>query len=359
VNGPDNVTIAAWSTVSPFGIGREPFTNAVNAGRSAVAVLDRARWQVPDECACLVPGFDLRGILGNKGTRAMNRVTGLAVTTVGQLIEDADAGHAWGEDTALVLGTTTGSSQSNMDITRSSLTGERPFDVEPARLPYCVMNCAAGQCAIWYGLKGPNATIAAGRPTSLTVLSYARRLLLTGRAVRVLCGAAEEYSAARSWIDFHSRGGGGAVLGEGCVMFVVELASLATARPLASVLAMDSRVCVDGDWRSAVGRCVQRVLTVGGCLPQDIWAVCPSGADDEAGRVERETLAKVFGTDLLTWDVAELIGETHAASAAFQIARVLSAAEHSPEVDGRLAVVTSTDPSGAVGAALLRLGDSR
>ena len=33
------------------------------------------------------------------------------------------------------------------DFTRASLTGERPFDVDPAVIPGVVMNCAAAQCA--------------------------------------------------------------------------------------------------------------------------------------------------------------------------------------------------------------------
>ena len=358
MGAPDNIAITAWSAVSPFGIGQKSFADGVATGRPAVSVLDRARWDGPDERACLVPGFEVGEVLGRKGTRAMNRVSGLAVTTVGRLVESADPGRAWGEDTGIVLGTS-GSSESTMGLIRASLTGQRPYDLEPSRVPYGVMNCAAGQCAIWYGLKGPNTTLAAGRPTSLTALSYARRLLLAGRAKRVLCGAAEEYSVARAWIDFHSRGGSGAILGEGCAMFVVELASRATAAPVATVLAVDSRSCADGDWRATTARCVQRVLTATGTDPAEVRAVCRSDSGDIPGQAERAALAGIFGPRVPVWDVAAFLGETHAASAAFQIARALSAADHDRELAGSLVVITSTDPSGAVGAALVRLGDSR
>lgn len=344
--------ISAWSAVSPFGIGRKVYADAVNAGQVATVPVDKAQWQVPDERAGLVPGFDVQEVLGKKGTRTMNRVTGLAVSTVGQLIEDARPKQ--GADTALVLGTTTGSSHSIMDITRTSLTGERPFDVEPSRLPYCVLNCAAGQCAIWYGLTGPNTTIASGRPTGIAVFSYARRLLATGRAERVLCGAAEEYSAERAWIDFHSRGGTPSVLGEGCAMFLLEAADSATARPLAALLAVESAVCVDGDWRATVERCVRRALSAGGRQWQDVQAVSYSGADDAMGRAEREALAGIFGPEKLTPPVTELIGETHAASAAFQIATVLSSMDRAPQTEGELTIVTSIDSGGTVGAALLQ-----
>jgi 3-oxoacyl-[acyl-carrier-protein] synthase II len=353
------VMITAWSAVSPFGMSRASFVDGVTGGHSAAVDLDQARWNAPDKRACLVPGFDIKTVLGRKGTRAMNRVTALAVTTVGQLIQAEDPGRAWGRDTAIVLGTTTGSSQSNMDVTRDSLTGARPFDVEPARLPYCVMNCAAGQCAIWYGLQGPNATIASGRPTGLAALSYARRLLVTGRATRVMCGATEEYSTARAWINFHASGRE-SLLGEGCAMFVLELAPSVPpgTRPLGSVLAVESRVCLDGDWRGAVARCVERVTSaVPGAAP--VSAACPSGADDAGGEAERAVLGEAFGAGTPVLDVTGLIGETHAASAAFQLARVLSQPVAAAAPDGGTAVVTSTDPGGAVSAALIQLGGSQ
>jgi 3-oxoacyl-[acyl-carrier-protein] synthase II len=352
---PSTLAITAWSAISPFGMTRESFVDGVIAGRSAATDLDHARWNTPDKRACLVPDFDIRTVLGGKGTRSMTRVAALAVTAVGQLIREAGPGGA--EDTALVLGTTIGSAQTNLDIARDTLTGERPFDVEPSRLPYGVMNSAAGQCAIWHGLKGPNATIAAGRPTGLAALSYARRLLLTGRVARVLCGAAEEYTSARSWIDFQGRDGDPALPGEGCAMFVLELDPVQS--PVASVVAVDSRVCVDGDWRATVATCVERVSSAAPEASPVVSAVCPSGADDAGGQGEQEALTEIFGSRVARWDVAGLIGDTASASAAFQLARALSAVAAGAAPVGaapRYAVLTSTDPNGAAGAALIRLG---
>ena len=194
------MNITAWSAVSGYGHGRAAFTEGVLAGRRTAAGLDPGRWPAPgpEPKAGLVPQFDPRTALGRKGTRTMNRVTGLAVAAVGELADDPAADKA---GLALVLGTTTGSVQSMMDFTRASLTGERPFDVEPAVIPNSVMNCAAAQCAIWHRIQGPNITLAGGRPSGLLALAYARRLLLAERADAVLCGAAEEYSPARSWLD--------------------------------------------------------------------------------------------------------------------------------------------------------------
>jgi acyl carrier protein len=177
-----NPVITAWSAVSPFGLDTEALMlGAPAAQHAAASSVDRERWPVSDETACLVPDFEVREVLGKKGTRSVDRVTGLALTAVGRLV---DAGVETGDDTALVLGTTSGGLQSQWETTTDMLVREKPFYIDPARIPYVIMNGTAGQCAIWHQLRGPNTTVAAARTSGLTALNYARRLLATGRARR-------------------------------------------------------------------------------------------------------------------------------------------------------------------------------
>ncbi|MFC1418476.1 beta-ketoacyl synthase N-terminal-like domain-containing protein [Streptacidiphilus cavernicola] len=349
------LTVTGWSAVSPYGLGRDAFTEGVLARRPTGAAPDRARYPTPDEQACLVPNFDVRQVLGRKGTRAMNRVTGLAVSAVGALARPDGEGPG----TALVLGTTTGSLQSMTDFTRASLTGDRPFDVDPTVIPNSVMNCAAAQCAIWHRIEGPNTTLACGRPSGLLALAYARRLLRNGRADAALCGAAEEYTSARSWIEHHSRDGAPALLGEGAAVLRVELGGGGPdgergggrgARSSA-VLALHSRVRLPGaDTAAVVAAVVRQALLQAELTADQVWAAIPSGLCAE----ETTALEAAFGADPLhrVPPVAELLGDTGAASAAFQLATALALAAEAP---GRIAVVTSVDPDGMVAAAVLRL----
>ncbi|MFG3051495.1 beta-ketoacyl synthase N-terminal-like domain-containing protein [Kitasatospora sp. NPDC048239] len=346
------VAITAWSVTSPFGAGRRAFVEGLASGRSAVAPIDSASWGISDEQAALVPDFNAREVLGKKGTRGMNRLSGLAVSTVRMLREDVELD----ERTGVILGTTMGSPQTMMETVRASLEAELPHLVEPSTLPYGVMNGAAGQCAIWYGYRGPNTTLAAGRPTGFTAFNYARRLLLTGRAETVLTGAAEEFTRARSWLELHGRAEGTdrSVLGEGCAMFALTTAP-ATA-PLAEVLSLDFGVR-RGDWPTAVREVVRKALDKAGLTSADIGSTCPSGAVGEAGEAEQAVLAELSKRTVTP--LQELIGETHAASAAFQVASVLALAERDPDAVGRIVLLTSTDPlSGAVAAAVLRTGRS-
>ncbi|HXL93344.1 MAG TPA: beta-ketoacyl synthase N-terminal-like domain-containing protein [Streptosporangiaceae bacterium] len=350
--------ITGWSAISPFGLDGHAFATGIREGRRTYAPVDHAVWPVPDEFACLVPGFNVTELLGNKGTRTMNRTTGLAVATAGQVLGPGKPTARAAEGTAFTLGTTTGSAQSMMDFTRQSLVGERPYLVEPALVPYGVMNVAAARCAIWHGLKGPNTTIATGRPAGISALSYARRLLATGRAERALAGAVEEYSVARSWLHHHSRNGNGGPLGEGAAIFVIEPASSATRRPLATLLATEFRTCVDGDFGTVIRMAIRAALARGGVSADEVFLASPSGAPGPAGLAERAALAEAANETAISRvpDLVELIADAGAASAAFQIAAVLSLAAVLPAA-GKPALITSVDPDGAVACALLRLAE--
>ncbi|MGW1402641.1 beta-ketoacyl synthase N-terminal-like domain-containing protein [Streptomyces sp. NPDC002405] len=353
--------ITAWSAVSPFGMGRAAFVEGMHEGAETAVRIDREQWQVPDERARLVPGFSPRAALGRKGTRSMDRVTGLAVSAVGALLDDAERNRevATGDRGAVVLGTTTGSAQSMMDFTRDSLTGEQPYFVDPAQMPNTVMNCAAGQCAIRHRIKGPNATIAGGRLAGLLALNYARRLLGAGRAEAVLCGSAEEYSNERAWLEWHTRGDEEkpALLGEGAGMLLLEPEeSVAAEHVLAEVLAVESGVFAEGRLPMVLGSCLRRAMDRAGVGPSQVWAAVPSGAGDALGERERGVLAGVFGTAALERvRNTELFGDASAASVSLQIASVLAVAERTPDVAGRVAVVTAVERDGGTGCALLRL----
>jgi 3-oxoacyl-[acyl-carrier-protein] synthase II len=327
--------------------------------------VDQQTWPGPFDLAGIIPDFDLVATLGKKGTRAMDRVTGIAVATVGMLL----AGHrewlaANQRGVGLVLGTCSGSVQSIMDFTTDSLVNEKPFHVDPARFPNTVMNCAAGQSAIWHGLKGPNTTIAGGALTGLLALNYAMRLCRGGRCAAVLCGAVEEYSTQRGWLEWHGRSAATGPLGEGCALFLLEPrsgAAKAGRSALATVLgARFAAFSTAADARPALARCVGEVLKLADAGAGAVRMVATSDADGELGASEDAAIAESLGEGEPDWlRCRPLIGDLSAASAAFQLAAVLAAAEHLPAGQEELALVTSVDPDGTAGCVLLRVSGGR
>ncbi|MCG6495255.1 beta-ketoacyl synthase N-terminal-like domain-containing protein [Kitasatospora sp. A2-31] len=358
--------ITGWSAISPYGLDAEALAEGLRSGRSTATTVDTTRWQVPEGNAHLVPGFEVREVLGKKGTRSMDRVTGLAISAVrGLLVQpEADPQRETGDRAALVLGTTTGSVASMMDFTRSSLEGTRPFEVDPALMPNAVMNCAAGQSAIWHGLRGPNTTVAGGRTASLAALNYATRLLASGRADSVLCGAVEEFSAARYWIEHHSRGTGAPAtdIGEGSAMLLIQPSDAVSPgrRALAEVLAVRSRVAARVDDHDLMASCVNSALEAAGVAPHEVWAAVPSDAPGAAGLTEVAALRAVLGAQadeaLTRVPAVGVLGDVSAATGVFQIAILLSSAAEQPAAAGRPVVLTSVDRDGALACAVLRLG---
>jgi 3-oxoacyl-[acyl-carrier-protein] synthase II len=381
VNAPAAVrpVISAWTAVSPLGPRAADFSGGLRSGRGAGKPLDPEEWSVPFREACLVPDFHIREILGRKNTRSMDRVTGLAVTAIRHLLNgERDGEREWkgdrkgdgdgaerlpgvGEHTGLALGTSTGSAQSIMDFTRDSLVSAKPFFVDPARFPNTVMNCAAGQSAIWHGLKGPNTTIAGGRAAGLLTLRYALRLQRAGRARTVLCGAVEEFTSARAWLEWHTRADDDttAVLGEGAAVWLLETADEAREHGrggLAEVAGVEFGFAADpAAARTVLADAVRRLLDRTGTAPGEVRALADSQAPGAEGGAERAALADVLGGHQpLRVATADAIGDTCAASAAFQIAAVLALAESGEIAPGSPALVTTVDRDGVVGAALLR-----
>ncbi|RSN54771.1 3-oxoacyl-ACP synthase [Streptomyces sp. WAC 04229] len=360
---PDTLVVSGWSAATPYGLGAEAFAEGVRGARDAVRAADGGASLGPYERAGLVPDFDARAVLGRKGTRAMDRATGLAVATAGLLLDRAGEGLAQDDPEAvgMVLGTGHGSVQSIMDFTRDSLTGEKPFHVDPALFPNTVMNRAAGQSAIWHTLRGPNTTVAGGAVTGLLALNYAARLLRQRHCEAVLCGAVEEFSTERAWLEYRARTGGPhgrpvGPLGEGCALFLLETDSRARAHgrvPFASFLGARFRAFSDPERAGeAVARAVSEALKEADVRPEEVELLVPSDSGGPLGAREDAALAGLFGEHRPPrLRLRRLVGDLGAASASLQLAAALGAGADRP------VLVTSLDPDGQAGAAVLRTGD--
>ena len=91
----------------------------------------------------------------------------------------------------LCLGTMFGSLRTISEFDRRALTAG-PQYAKPIDFANSVINAAAGQCAIWHGLDGVNATVAGGPSAGLAAIAWAADLIRHRRADAVLAGGAEE-----------------------------------------------------------------------------------------------------------------------------------------------------------------------
>src|SRR5262249_43731077 len=87
----------------------------------------------------------------------------------------------------------------------------------PFEFANSVINAAAGQAAIWHGLRGVNSTVAAGEASGLLAIAQAAELVRAGRADALLAGGVEEL-CFESFLGYYRTGrlcGSGAPAGRG------------------------------------------------------------------------------------------------------------------------------------------------
>lgn len=289
-------------------------------GRGIAAILEALESAGTNATSEPVPidDFVMKEEVGPKGIRNLDRATGLALSAVDKLMEEAPTGFQT-ENTALILGTSMGSVSSTIRFTQDGLSGTRPYLVNPAKFPNTVMNFAAGQTAIRHRLTGPNATIIAGNVTGLSALRYASRMLCGGQAANVIIGATEELTTERQMI--HDAGPDvGSGLGEGCAVLLLGPAPSAGI-PSGDTLAhgvvtgfRDQRVPEDSQLDYLTAGAL--ALSGDGTSP----AVLVISGHDPAVDAVLQALMRQTGSIPAVVDIKNVLGHTGAASMAFALA---------------------------------------
>jgi len=267
-----------------------------------------------------VRGFDPKQYLGQKNMRPLDRTARLAVTAAHLALTDggwtAEARST--NEVGLVLGTMYGSVRTIAEFDRRAVEAG-PFYASPLDFANTVINAAAGQTAIWHGLRGLNTTVATGQTSGLRAIAYAAGLIQSGRADVLLAGGVEEL-CLESFISMERAGlvvsreaplpipfgasRGGFLLGEGAALLVLEGADVA-ARRAAPVLAevrgygvsFDPRQGRDEGFASqATERAVSSALLGAGLGPEEISGLSASANGGPHDDLEALGLARALGS---------------------------------------------------------------
>ncbi|WP_341720859.1 beta-ketoacyl synthase N-terminal-like domain-containing protein [Micromonospora sp. FIMYZ51] len=342
------LAIIGTGAVHPDGVGAALLpTTADPAGElPGASVASFAGEPLPPAAHRFAADFDVRELLGRKGTSFYDRATAMAVVACGEALRSA--GIVGGPDgdarTGVVLGTTLGSFRSTSDYSRETLVQEKPYLVNPVLFPNTVMNCAAGQVAIRYRLRGVNSTVATGPLAMVSALRYAHTTIVRGAADVLLAGAVEEFSAHRAWW-VHRRHGG--PTGEGAAVFAVRADAPGLDRD-AEILGLATGFAPDP--ADALAACVRRVLAQAARSPAEVTAVILGDCDATA----EATAAVLLGHHPARIWAGHWWGECDAAAGALGLAVFLAQVRAGILPDGALGLLTATSPDGAAGATLVR-----
>lgn len=299
--------------------------------------------------------FDPSEFLGPANFRPVDRTGRLAIVATHLALEAAgwDEQRRAGRELCLALGTTFGSVRTIAEFDRRAVEAG-PKYAKPFEFANSVINAAAGQTAIWFGLRGTNSTVAGGAAAGLKALAYAADMVRSGRADVALAGGAEEL-CFESFYGYHQAGllagsdgadpcpipfaasRNGMSLGEGAAFLVLEEAEAATARGasvLAEVLGHASAFDPSrGSDAESAARTIERTtalaLADAGCDAASIDVVSAGANGSVAGdRHEAAGLAHALGgrsAEVPVLAVKGQLGESLGASGALQTVALVEA----------------------------------
>src|SRR5271157_676703 len=253
------VVITGMGVVSPNGIGRQAFAEAILAGHSGVRRISRFDpSNIPVQIAGEVSGFDELAWVDKKERSRVSRLLPLALAAATEALN-----HAGIDPAKLSLaelrrfGVLVGSGGGSQEFTEQQYHNffhQKPMSVYC--VPTTVMGTFSSDLSIRFGLRGPSHVVTTGCTSSTDALSYALRQIQCGRLDLVLSGGADSPIAlgivkgfmlmkilTGSWNHAPEKASrpfsvdrDGFVLGEGSWMFVLEAYEHAQARG-ASILA--------------------------------------------------------------------------------------------------------------------------
>ncbi len=302
--------------------------------------------------------FEAEEHLGTgRNLRPLDRTARLVIAAAARTLDSSGLAEVeiGSQLVGLVLGSMFGSVHSIAAFDRRALIAG-PSYAKPLQFANSVINAAAGQTAIWHGLKGINSTIAGGSLAGLSALGYATDLVRDGRIDTVLAGGGEEL-CNESFFGFlkagrlaGSRNGAparsvpfdadrnGFALAEGAALCSLEAEETARGRGaevLAEILghgnAFDaSRGREAASAAAAIARGGAAALADAGLNAEEIDLLSLSGnGSPEGDRHEALGLAEIFGERLAEIPclvVKAGLGESLGASGGFQTVMLIEAA---------------------------------
>ncbi len=361
-----DIVVVGWSALTSAGVGAGALAHRLAGADSGTPTASRGvdvghlyPEPLPAPTGHALVDFDVRARLGRKGTSSFDRTTGLAVVCCQQALREArlDPAATDGSRVGVALGTSLGSFKSTSDYSRETLVQERPYLVNPVLFPNTVMNCAAGQVAIRFGLRGVNATIAGGPLAFLNAVRYARNVFDRGYADVMLTGAVEEYTPHRAWAAHLTGTTAVVTAGEAAAVFVLcrpEPPAWIGGRTCARIRAVATGYGPGGEESAerALTGCVARALRQAGVDAIDVTTVL-TGEADEADRREYGPAARALGYEPRRVLAKRVLGECDAASGAVALAVFLAGERRRTDPSTTLCLITGRGADGAVGAAIV------
>ena len=188
------VVVTGLGIVSPLGSTVAAAWDAVCAGRSGIAALTRLDTTAfPVRFGGEVKDFIAEDYMPAKDVRKFDPFVPFGVAAAVQAMRDS--GFTVTEANAPRIGVAIGAGIGGLSTieenTAKWLEAKTPRKISPFFIPGSIINAAAGQVSIHYGLKGPNIAMVTACTTSTHCIGTAARIIQYGDADIMIAGGAE------------------------------------------------------------------------------------------------------------------------------------------------------------------------
>ena len=318
----NRVVITGWGCVSALGHDAESTWNAMREGRAGIGPLTTVPTDILNvRIGAEVKDFDWTQHFDQKRGPVLDRFSQFALLAARQALAqsglpgaDGRLPEALGLETGTIIGTGVGGLHT-LDDSFKRLYGDKVPRVHPFTIPRLMINAAASQVSMEFGLMGPSFAIASACASANHAIGEAFWMVRTGRARVMVTGGSEAcltVGTLKGWEALRvmavdtcrpfSAGRKGMVLGEGAAVFVFERLEDARARG-ATILGEIAGFGMSADAgdlvlpsQTGAMRAMQAALDDAGLAPGDVDYVNAHGTGTVANdATETRAIHGVFG----------------------------------------------------------------
>jgi 3-oxoacyl-[acyl-carrier-protein] synthase II len=188
------VVVTGLGIVSPLGSSIAAAWDAACNGRSGVATLTRLDTSAfPVHIGAEVVGFNAEDYMSPKDIRKFDPFVPFAFAAGVQAFRDSgvEVSESNAPRIGVAIGAGIGGLSTIEETTAKWLETHTPRKISPFFIPGSIINAAAGQVSIHYGIKGPNLAMVTACTTSTHCIGIAARLIQYGDADVMVAGGAE------------------------------------------------------------------------------------------------------------------------------------------------------------------------
>lgn len=329
--------VTGLGVVSPIGIGREVFWQALMDGKNGIDKITRFdATDYPSQIAGEVKDFDPAEYIDKKESKRMDRYAQFAVAASAMALKDA--GIDLEKEDRDRIGTYIGAGIGGIETMHSQyekLFAKGQRFISPFFIPMMIANMAAAQTAITFGLHGPSSCNVTACATGSNCIGDALRVLQRGDADVMVAGGTEASISPAAVAGFCSmkalcsdhnddpahasrpfdKNRSGFVMGEGSGIIVLETLEHAQKRGAhiyAELAGYGSNSDAYHITSPAPGgeyqaKCMELAIADAGLTPDDIDYVNAHGTSTHMNdQGESEACKKVFGARAMDVPVSSI-----------------------------------------------------